>query len=48
MPGRVATALAYPARDAFLADYRQRTADVRALYTAALGGARRATAHEVA
>jgi glutamate-ammonia-ligase adenylyltransferase len=49
LPGRVATALAYPSRDAFLADYRQRTADVRAIYTAVLGGAaRRPPAHEVA
>jgi len=33
LPRRVATALGYSSRDAFLADYRQRTAEVRAIYT---------------
>jgi glutamate-ammonia-ligase adenylyltransferase len=37
MPSRVATALGHPSRDAFLADYRQRTAEVRAIYTSVLG-----------
>jgi glutamate-ammonia-ligase adenylyltransferase len=37
MPSRVATALGYPARDAFLADYRRRTAEVRAIYTSVFG-----------
>jgi glutamate-ammonia-ligase adenylyltransferase len=37
MPHRVATALDYPSRDAFLADYRQRTAEVRAIYTTVFG-----------
>jgi glutamate-ammonia-ligase adenylyltransferase len=49
MPGRVATALDYPSRDAFLAEYRQRIAEVRAIYTAALEAAsRRPAAQEVA
>jgi [glutamine synthetase] adenylyltransferase / [glutamine synthetase]-adenylyl-L-tyrosine phosphorylase len=49
LPGRVATALGHPSRDAFLAEYRQRTAEVRALYTAVLEtAARRLTAREVA
>ena len=33
MPSRVATALGYPSRTAFLDDYRRRTAEVRRLYT---------------
>jgi len=37
MPARVATALGYPSRAAFLDDYRRRTGSVRALYTEALG-----------
>ena len=32
MPARVATALAYPTREAFLEDYRRRTESVRAAY----------------
>ncbi|MBI4247232.1 MAG: bifunctional [glutamate--ammonia ligase]-adenylyl-L-tyrosine phosphorylase/[glutamate--ammonia-ligase] adenylyltransferase [Candidatus Rokubacteria bacterium] len=34
MPARVASALGYPSRDAFLADYRARTEAVRAAYEA--------------
>jgi glutamate-ammonia-ligase adenylyltransferase len=34
MPARVATALHYPTRDAFLDDYRRRTTAVRTIYTA--------------
>ncbi len=37
MPARVATALGYPSRAAFLDDYRRRTAAVRAAYGEALG-----------
>ena len=49
LPRRVATALGYPSRDAFLADYRQRTAEVRAIYTAVLGTpSRRPAASRVA
>jgi glutamine synthetase adenylyltransferase len=33
MPARVASALGYPSRDAFLTDYRRRTTEIRALYT---------------
>jgi UTP:GlnB (protein PII) uridylyltransferase len=33
MPARVAAALGYPAREAFLEDYRARTKAVRAAYT---------------
>ena len=33
MPARLASALAYPDRQAFLEDYRRRTAAVRAAYT---------------
>ncbi|MBI4637803.1 MAG: hypothetical protein HY727_15830 [Candidatus Rokubacteria bacterium] len=33
MPARVATALGYPSREAFLEDYRRRTGAVRAAYT---------------
>jgi glutamate-ammonia-ligase adenylyltransferase len=36
VPARVATALGYPSRAAFLDDYRRRTTAVRALYTEAL------------
>ena len=36
MPARVAAALGYPSRDAFLTDYRARTEAVRALYTDAM------------
>jgi glutamate-ammonia-ligase adenylyltransferase len=36
MPARVAAALRYPSRAAFLDDYRRRTAAVRRLYTEAL------------
>jgi glutamate-ammonia-ligase adenylyltransferase len=36
IPARVATALGYPSRVAFLEDYRKRTAAVRTLYTEAL------------
>jgi glutamate-ammonia-ligase adenylyltransferase len=36
MPARVATALGYPSRTAFLEEYRRRTAAVRSLYTEAL------------
>jgi len=36
IPARVATALGYPSRAAFLEDYRRRTGAVRALYTEAL------------
>jgi glutamate-ammonia-ligase adenylyltransferase len=49
LPRRVATALGYPAREAFLADYRRRTAEVRATYTAVLGApSRRLAAPRVA
>jgi glutamate-ammonia-ligase adenylyltransferase len=49
MPSRVARALGHASRDAFLADYRQRTAEVRAIYTAALGApSRRPAAPRVA
>jgi len=37
MPRRVATALAYRSRDDFLADYRRRTSEVRAIYNAVFG-----------
>jgi glutamine synthetase adenylyltransferase len=33
MPARVATALGYPSREAFLDDYRRRTTAVRATYS---------------
>jgi glutamate-ammonia-ligase adenylyltransferase len=36
MPARVATALGYPSREAFLADYRARTTAVRAAYSEVL------------
>ena len=36
VPSRVAVALGYPSRDAFLDEYRKRTTAVRALYVAAL------------
>lgn len=39
MPGRLATALGYPSREEFLADYRRRTDDVRAIYTSVFGAA---------
>jgi len=32
VPARVASALGYPSRDAFLVEYRTRTSAVRALY----------------
>jgi glutamate-ammonia-ligase adenylyltransferase len=49
MPRRVATALGYPSRDVLLAEYRQRTAEVRATYLAVLGGpSRRPAAPRVA
>jgi glutamate-ammonia-ligase adenylyltransferase len=49
LPSRVATALGYPARDSFLDDYRRRTAEVRATYTAVLGApSRRPAAPRVA
>jgi glutamate-ammonia-ligase adenylyltransferase len=37
LPARVASALGYPSRAAFLEDHRKRTAAVRAAYTEALG-----------
>jgi glutamate-ammonia-ligase adenylyltransferase len=37
VPTRVASALGYPSRDAFLADYRTRTEAVRARYTEQMG-----------
>jgi glutamate-ammonia-ligase adenylyltransferase len=37
MPARVARALGYPSREAFLEDYRRRTGEVRAMYAAGLG-----------
>ncbi len=37
MPARVASALGYPSREAFLDDYRARTAAVRAAYQAVVG-----------
>jgi glutamate-ammonia-ligase adenylyltransferase len=49
MPSRVATALGYPSRESLLADYRQRTAEVRAIYTGVLGApSRRPAAPRVA
>ena len=49
MPSRVATALGYPSRDGFLTDYRQRTAEVRAVYHAVLAApSRRPAASRVA
>ena len=37
IPRRVATALDYRSRDGFLADYRRRTSEVRAMYTSICG-----------
>jgi [glutamine synthetase] adenylyltransferase / [glutamine synthetase]-adenylyl-L-tyrosine phosphorylase len=49
MPARAATALDYPSRDAFLIDYRRRTADVRSIYTTVFGApARRSATPRVA
>jgi len=39
MPARVATALGYPSRVAFIDDYKRRTTDVRRLYTELLASA---------
>jgi glutamate-ammonia-ligase adenylyltransferase len=40
MPARAASALGYPSRDEFLADYRRRTDEVRKAYAEALGARR--------